>query len=164
MVTPARIHGHPIHPMLVAFPIGLWVFSFICDIVYVSIGGPVWKEVAFVTLVGGIVGALAAAIPGLIDFWSLRSADVFKTALAHMSLNVLALTVYVASAFSRVVGTPYSISLTLSAVGIVALVFAGWLGGELVYVRGIAVESRRDADGAERSSTATAPSRRAVGG
>jgi len=134
--------------MLVTFPIGLWGFSFVADVVYVTIGGPIWKEVAFLTIVGGIVGAIAAAIPGLIDFLALRSPNVFKTALAHMSLNVLALTVFVASAFSRAVGTPYSISMTLSAVGVVALVFSGWLGGELVYVRGIAVEnaggSRRD--------------------
>jgi len=141
VVTPARIHGHPIHPMLVAFPIGLWVFSFVCDIVYVTVGGPAWSGAAFLTILGGIVGAVAAAIPGLIDFWSLRSPNAFKMALSHMALNVLALTVFIVSAFSRGVGAPYSISMTASAVGVVALMFSGWLGGELVYVRGIAVQS-----------------------
>jgi len=147
VVTPARVHGHPIHPMLVVFPIGLWVFSFVCDIVYVTAGGPLWKGAAFLTILGGIAGAAAAAIPGFIDFWSLKSPTIFKMALSHMALNVLAALMFICSAFSRGVDTPYSISMTLSAVGIVALVFSGWLGGELVYVRGIAVESRGEVTG-----------------
>ena len=150
MVTPARVHGHPIHPMLVVFPIGLWVFSFVCDIVYVTAGGPLWKGAAFLTILGGIAGAAAAAIPGFIDFWSLKSPTIFKMALSHMALNVLAALMFICSAFSRGVDTPYSISMTLSAVGIVALVFSGWLGGELVYVRGIAVESRGEVTGRGR--------------
>lgn len=147
MVTPARVHGHPIHPMLVVFPIGLWVFSFVCDVVYVTVGGPLWKGAAFLTILGGIAGAAAAAIPGFIDFWSLKSPTIFKMALSHMALNVLALMMFIVSAFSRSVDAPYSISMTLSAVGVVALVFSGWLGGELVYVRGIAVEGRGEAAG-----------------
>jgi uncharacterized membrane protein len=127
--------------MLVVFPIGLWVFSFVCDVVYVTVGGPMWQQAAFLTIIGGIVGAFAAAIPGLIDFWSLRSPNVFKMALSHMALNVLALMMFIVSAFSRGMGAPYSMSMTLSAVGVVALLFSGWLGGELVYVRGIAVET-----------------------
>ena len=72
MRTPASIAGHPIHPMLVTLPIGLWVFSFVCDLVY-AFGSvtAVWKTVAFFTMAGGLVGALAAAIPGLIDLLSL---------------------------------------------------------------------------------------------
>ena len=131
--------------MLVVFPIGLWVFSFVCDIDYVTAGGPLWKGAAFLTILGGIAGAAAAAIPGFIDFWSLKSPTIFKMALSHMALNVLAALTFICSAFSRGVGAPYSISMTLSAVGIVALVFSGWLGGELVYVRGIAVENRGEA-------------------
>jgi uncharacterized membrane protein len=139
VITPASVHKHPIHPMLVVFPIGLWVFSFVCDVVYVTVGGPLWSGAAMLAIVGGIIGALAAAIPGLIDFWSLSS-SAFRTALTHLALNALALTVFIVSAFSRWVGAQYSISMTLSAIGIVALVFSGWLGGELVYVRGVAVE------------------------
>jgi uncharacterized membrane protein len=140
VVTPASVRKHPIHPMLAVFPIGLWVFSFICDVVYVTVGGPLWSGAALLAILGGIIGAVAAAIPGLIDFWSLR-ASAFRTALTHLALNALALTVFIVSAFSRSIGGPYSFSMTLSAVGIVSLVFSGWLGGELVYVRGVAVES-----------------------
>jgi len=139
LVTPASVRKHPIHPMLVVFPIGLWVFSFVCDIVYVTAGGPLWSGAALLAVIGGIIGAVAAAIPGVIDLWSLR-ASAFRTGLTHMALNVLALTVFIVSAFARSIGAPYSFSMTLSAVGIVVLVFSGWLGAELVYVRGVAVE------------------------
>src|SRR5215212_3435021 len=59
METPASIAKHPIHPMLVALPIGLWVFSLVSDIIYrAGWGSAVWNDVAFYTLAGGIVGAL----------------------------------------------------------------------------------------------------------
>jgi uncharacterized membrane protein len=73
MSSPAGIAHHPIHPMLVAFPIGLWVFSFICDLGYLFGGhNDVWASVAFYSLMGGIIGAVAAAVPGRIDFGSMK--------------------------------------------------------------------------------------------
>src|SRR6476661_2694429 len=70
--TPANIAGHPIHPMLVTIPIGLWIFSFVCDLAFVfGRGAPVWSTVALYTMAGGIVGALAAAVFGFIDLLSL---------------------------------------------------------------------------------------------
>ena len=58
-----------------SLPIGLWVFSVVADLVFLfGWGAAVWKDVAFYTLNGGIVGALLAAVPGFIDFFShLRS-------------------------------------------------------------------------------------------
>src|SRR3954471_12279972 len=83
MQTPANIARHPIHPMLVPIPIGLWVFSLICDLVYVGgWGSETWRTVAFYNMVAGVIGALIAAIPGLIDLLSLRS-ETRKTALIH---------------------------------------------------------------------------------
>ena len=65
MSTPASVARHPIHPILVGFPIGLWVFSVVADLIFYSgWGGALWKDVAFYTLGGGIVGALLAAVPG----------------------------------------------------------------------------------------------------
>ena len=67
MASKASIVGHPIHPMLIPFPIGLLVFSLIADLIYLWRGNPVWENyIAFYTLLGGIIGAAAAAIPGLI--------------------------------------------------------------------------------------------------
>jgi uncharacterized membrane protein len=56
MSSPASIAGHPIHPMLVPLPIGLWVFSFVADLVALSNGGGGWwPEIAFYTMLGGLV-------------------------------------------------------------------------------------------------------------
>ena len=58
--------------MLVPFPIGLWVFSLVCDLIFAfGATSPVWKTVALYSMAGGIIGALAAAVPGLIDLLSL---------------------------------------------------------------------------------------------
>jgi uncharacterized membrane protein len=68
MRTPASLAKHPIHPMAVVFPIGLWVFSLICDLIGMSVATTsAWSTVALYTMVGGLIGALAAAVPALID-------------------------------------------------------------------------------------------------
>ena len=64
MTTCVTVGGHPLHPMLVTLPIGLWVFSLVCDFVFVSNGDTRWETTAYFTLGGGIAGALLAAIPG----------------------------------------------------------------------------------------------------
>ena len=74
MSSPASIKGHPLHPILVALPIGLWIFSMVNDLIFKLGNGPVWNDVAFYTLAGGIVGALLAALPGLIDLLAIENA------------------------------------------------------------------------------------------
>jgi len=67
MASPASIEKHPIHPMLVALPIGLWIFALVCDVVRAAGGTSNWRSVATYCVAAGIVGALLAAVPGLID-------------------------------------------------------------------------------------------------
>ena len=55
MHTPASIAKHPIHPMLIVFPIGLWVFSLVCDIVFRITDRTLWNDIAFYTMAGGLV-------------------------------------------------------------------------------------------------------------
>ena len=140
MRTPANVAGHPIHPMLVTLPIGLWVFSFVCDLFFVfGSGAAVWSTVALYTMAGGIVGALAAAIPGFIDLLSLP-AGPRKTALAHMAINLTIVVLYVIN-FWRRTGTPDNPGgyVWLSLLTILMLLVSGWLGGRMVYVLGVAV-------------------------
>jgi len=107
MRTPANIAGHPIHPMLVTLPIGLFVFSFVCDLIYVfGSGNPTFAIVALYTMCGGIVGALAAAIFGFIDLLSLPS-EPRKTGIVHMSINLVVVVLYVINFWMRS-GTPES--------------------------------------------------------
>ena len=65
MKSHASIGGHPIHPMIIPFPIALWVFSLIADLIYLWGGNPLWRDyIAFYTLLGGIIGGAAGAILG----------------------------------------------------------------------------------------------------
>ena len=144
MRTPARIAKHPIHPMLVPIPIGLWLFSFVCDLVH-RFGGtsPNWEVAAYYTMVGGIVGALVAAVPGTIDVFSLP-ASVKRIGFTHMGINLAVLALYVINAWLRRDGVSDSL-IWLSLLSVAMLGVSGWLGGEMVYARGVAVEPGADA-------------------
>jgi uncharacterized membrane protein len=156
MRAPASIARHPIHPMLVPIPIGLWLFSLVCDLVYrFGPGDTVWYTVATYNMVAGIVGALLAAVFGLIDMRALRG-DVKKIARTHMTINLVVVGLYLINAWLRIAPGGYSeIPLLLSVVAVALLAVSGWLGGHMVYVHGAAV----DADAA--TGTTQSPPREA---
>jgi uncharacterized membrane protein len=152
MKSPASIGGHPIHPILIPFPIGLWVFSLIADVIYLWRGNPVWKDwIAFYALLGGIIGAALAAVFGIIDWLSIKEREVKKVADWHARLNVIALLIFAASFYlrtaggARMVSGSYTIPLLLSVVGVILISISGYLGGELVFRHGVAVDQRSDA-------------------
>lgn len=146
MRTPAQIAGHPIHPMLVTIPIGLWIFSLVCDLVALQSGAPAtWAAASYYAMIGGILGALAAAVPGLIDLVSLRNNPIQSTALKHMGLNLVIGALYVVNAWMRsgdaAPAAPAGTPLLLSVVAIAMLLVSGWLGGKMVYEAGVAVHA-----------------------
>jgi uncharacterized membrane protein len=142
MRTPASIAGHPIHPMLVPIPIGLWIFSLVCDLFHAGgSSNPAWSTVALYTMGGGIVGALLAAVPGLIDLLSLP-AGPRRTALIHMAINLTVVALYVINFWLRLSAPEKPGNLVwLSVISIGLLVISGWLGGKMVYEHGIAVDT-----------------------
>jgi uncharacterized membrane protein len=156
MASPASIGGHPVHPMIIPFPIALWVFSLVADVIYLWRGNPVWRDyVAFYALLGGIIGAAVAAVPGLIDWLSLKDPKIVKIANWHARLNVIALLIFAASFYLRttsgagLVSESYTIPLALSVLGVILITISGWLGGEMVFKHGVAVEAQ-SADRAAR--------------
>lgn len=140
---PARVFDHPIHPLLVPLPIGLWVFSFVCDLIYRFMSNDtIWDTMAFYTMAGGIVGALAAAVPGLLDFLSIEDPAPRRIAVAHLTVNLTTVGLYAINLWIRTTTPPDAgIPILLSALGIVLLGVAGWLGGELVFRHGVAVSA-----------------------
>jgi uncharacterized membrane protein len=145
MRTPASIAGHPIHPMLVPIPIGLWIFSLVCDLIHAGgSSNPAWPTVALYTMGGGIVGALLAAVPGLIDLVSLPPGPR-KTAIAHMTINLTVVVLYIINFWLRL-NSPDKpgTAVWLSVIAIGLLVISGWLGGKMVYVHGVAVDAAPD--------------------
>ena len=154
MASPASIGGHPIHPMIIPFPIALWAFSLIADVIYLWRGNPVWRDwIAFYALLGGIIGAALAAVFGIIDWLSIKDREVKKVADWHARLNVIALLIFAASFYLRTtggagwVGRSYTIPLLLSVVGVILISISGYLGGELVFRYGVAVNPQSDAAG-----------------
>lgn len=151
MASRASIGGHPIHPMIIPFPIALFIFSFIADLIYLWRGNPVWRDyVAFYAMLGGILGGAAAAIPGLIDWATLTDRAAIKVANWHARINVITLLLFVTSFYLRTTsGAAWIPNLPmlpfiLSIVGIVGLTIAGYLGGELVFKHGVAVDTKKD--------------------
>jgi uncharacterized membrane protein len=152
MASRASIGGHPIHPMLIPFPIGLLVFSFVADLIFLWRGNPVWHDyIAFYTMLGGIIGAAAAAIPGLIDWATLTDPAATKVANWHARVNIFTLLVFVASFYLRtrsgaaLIPSMPMLPIILSIVGVVGLTIAGWLGGQLVFAHGVAVDAKTSA-------------------
>ena len=104
-------------------------------------GGPAWKEVARYCIGGGIVGALVAAVPGLVDLTSISAGKVRKAALTHMTVNLIAVGLFGLSLWLRTTDPLGGWAAAISGVGLLLLGLGGWLGGELVFVHGMGVEA-----------------------
>jgi uncharacterized membrane protein len=144
MKTPASIARHPLHPMLITIPVGLWIFSFVADlVVYFSEEngtGVLWFMIGYWTMAGGIVGALLAAVPGFIDLLSLTEQRIRTLATTHMSINLAVVVLYAVNFWLRTIEPPdFLTGMGLSAIGLVLLSISGWIGGEMVHVHGVGV-------------------------
>jgi len=127
--------------MLIVFPIGLWIFSFICDVAYhAGSHNALWKDMAFYTMLGGVIGAVLAAVPGFIDYLSLRDPYVRRIATTHMVLNLAVVALFVFNLGLRFSGSNEMFPVILSAIAIGILSVSGWLGGTMVYEHQVAVE------------------------
>lgn len=141
MRTPASIKGHPLHVMLIPIPLGLWIFSWVADLVYLSgWGGDRWQDVAFYSLGGGLVGALVAAVPGFLDFRSLKDPHTKKIGSWHFTLNLIIVLLYAINFWMRAYHISWEGGMVLSTLGVLILGISGWLGGEMVYKHGVGVD------------------------
>jgi uncharacterized membrane protein len=131
--------------MLVPIPIGCWILSLGCDLAFVlGAGATHWATVSFWAMLGGLVGAVAAAAPGIIDMLSL-SGTPKKLALTHMGLNITVVLLYAMNFGMRVNGGAImGLPLAFSIIGIALLAVSGWLGGHMVYVHHVAVDDGRE--------------------
>jgi uncharacterized membrane protein len=160
MSSPASIKKHPVHPMLVGLPIGLWIFSLIADVLRRITGDSSWDLVALYTMGGGVVGALLAAVPGAIDLMAIRDPRVKRLGVAHMLINLAAVGVFSYDFFLRWNGHVGDLPLALSIAGVLMILASGWLGGEMVYVHGAAVEPKRHDVPTHDGDTAPLPASR----
>jgi uncharacterized membrane protein len=148
MRTPASVKSHPYHPILVALPIGLWIFSLYSDLAaHFHWGGDVWRQIAFYTMAGGIITALIAAVPGFIDLLSIKEAKLKRIGIIHMIINLVVVGLYFINLLLRRGGSAEEVTpIILSAIGVILFGISGWLGGELVHHYRVSVDEPGQGD------------------
>lgn len=137
----AKILGHPIHPMLVPFPIVCFIGAFATDIVFLLVGEPVWATASNWLLGLGLGFAALAATAGFIDFFGDPLVRGHSDAVKHMLANVTAVVLEAVNLVLRL-GNPDAIGSTgisISGIVVLILLYSGWKGGELVFRHGIGV-------------------------
>lgn len=138
----AAIRGHPIHPMLVPFPIALLALVPVTDILYIATGSYFWARCSYYLLWAGIVTAAVAAFAGLTDFWSIDRVRKHRAAWLHLGANVALSGLALVNVLLRTNDVTANIvpsGLILSLVGLMLLAVGGWYGGELAYRHKIGV-------------------------
>jgi nitrite reductase/ring-hydroxylating ferredoxin subunit/uncharacterized membrane protein len=146
MRSKAHFKGHPLHPMLIAFPIAFLYGGLVADAVGRAGGWPsVWTTGAYLS-VAAVVSGLVAGVPGLIDYLSVvppRSSGK-RRATWHMVVNVSALACFALGWVFRDMDTllPGWGTLLLEAAGVGLVTWGGWMGGILVYRNQIGVDHR----------------------
>jgi len=140
-------YGHPFHPILVTIPIGAWVSSLVFDIGSFLVAEPAFlREGSKWLIVIGAIGAVSAALVGLVDLIAIPSGTrAFGVGLIHMTLNLVVTAAYVANVAWRY-NTDYPQDsavgwgpLVVSIVSLAALALSGYLGGMLSYRFGVRV-------------------------
>lgn len=143
MESKAKFLGHPVHPMLVAFPLGLLATSFVFDLIAAAGGGESFSRAAFYLVAAGVLGGLAAAVFGAVDWLAIPSGTRAKRVGAlHGLANVAVVALFIVSWGLRYAEPDALLApaLIVSALGIALALVSGWLGGELVDRLGVGVD------------------------
>lgn len=145
------IMGHPIHPALVALPIGLFIWAFVSDVVYVARDhDSTWYDISFWTGIAAVATALLAALPGFGDYIAVaRKSDANAMATAHMTLNLVVVAMYFVAILlmlddGATSGSRLGAVVALHGIGTALLAMSGWLGGEMVFRHHLGMVSDSD--------------------
>ena len=144
MAVRTSITAHPIH-MLVPIPIGLFLLSLVADVVARDAGLP-WPAVALYCIGGGILGALLAAVFGLISFTDMAEGRVKRLARVHSWLSatvILLFSVGFALRWNSDADVAEGLPMAISVLGLLLVIASGWLGGLIVFVYGAGARQAR---------------------
>jgi uncharacterized membrane protein len=143
MESKVKFAGHPVHLMLVVFPLGLLATAVVFDIIYLLSNHPQWTVVAYYMIGAGIIGGLAAAVTGWLDWLGIPSGTRAKrVGLWHGVGNVVVLALFVLSWLLRRDNPelPPTGAIVASLFGVIVALGTAWLGGELVNRMGVSVD------------------------
>jgi uncharacterized membrane protein len=137
VATTAKLGGHPIHPMLIPFPIALLVATFASDLAFWSTGDVFWAATSLWLLGAGLVMSAAAAVAGFTDFFGNARIRSIGDAWHHMIGNLIAVVLSLVSFLVRLsAGAAEGVlpwGLVLSTLVVALLLYTGWKGGSMVY-------------------------------
>jgi uncharacterized membrane protein len=142
MESRAKLLGHPIHQMLIVFPLGLLASAVIVDLVYFGTRALIFAEVSFWLVVGGLIGGALAAPFGYIDWRAIpRGTRAKRIGAMHGIGNSIVLLLFLASALLRadLPAEPPALGYVCSFAGALLALVTAWLGGELVGRLGVGV-------------------------
>jgi uncharacterized membrane protein len=164
MESRVKLAGHPVHPMLIVFPLGLLTTAVVVDIIYLASNATHWTLASYYMIAAGIIGGLAAAVPGAVDWWAIpRGTRAKRIGLLHGVGNVIVLALFILSWVLRrpEPAAPPTGAIVAGLLGVVLAAFTGWLGGELVDRLGVGVDAgaHLDAPSSLTSQPATADAR-----
>jgi uncharacterized membrane protein len=161
MESRAKLFGHPIHQMLIVFPLGLLAMALVFDVLFLATGDGYWAQTSYAMIAAGILTGFLSAPFGVIDWLAIPSGTRAKRVGAlHGAGNVFVLLLYSMSWAQRGLepaGPPPTAFIFSFAGGLIAI-FTGWLGGELVDRLGVGVD-----DGANLNAPSSLSGRR-IGG
>jgi uncharacterized membrane protein len=148
MESRAKLFGHPIHPMLITFPLGLLPTAVIFDIVRLATGNPRWIDVSFWMITVGIIGGLVAAVFGLIDWAAIPTRTrARRIGLLHGVGNVVVVGLFAASWYLRYrAAVPSTLAVALAIAGVLLALVTAWMGGELVDRLAVGVDDGANLD------------------
>lgn len=156
MKSKAAIGSHPLHPMFVVVPIGSWFVSLVGDVAYANTANVFWYQFSFYTMLIGVIGALAAAVFGFIDYFGVRMSEAgFRKARIHMILNLCVTAAYVLNLWLRwdqgatADSGRWTLAFGLAILSFLALGVSGWLGGSMSFEHKVGVDEHLDPEATE---------------
>lgn len=160
MESKAKLFGHPIHTMLIVFPLGLLAMAILFDAISLATGNGYWSEIAYWMIASGLIGGLAAAPFGFIDWLAIPGGTRAKRiGLLHGAGNLFVIVLFAMSWSRRIdPSAPDAIALVFSFIGGALALVTGWLGGELVDRLAVGVD-----EGAHLDAPSSLRSRRVRG-
>jgi uncharacterized membrane protein len=143
MESRVKLAGHPVHQMLIVFPLGLLATAVVFDVIYLVTGNALWTQAAFYMIGAGVITGLAAAVPGVVDWLAIpRATRAKRIGLIHGVGNVIVVALFALSWYLRrdQPAAPPTGAVVAGLLGAGLSVLTAWLGGELVNRLGVGVD------------------------